>query len=1746
MAYQGGRGTQSEAFRAWFTGSRVVDGEGQPLVMYHGTRAEFQVFYPGDRETIHFTCDPKVASTYAMERPLDYPPPEDDDDEVSSRESEAETPNVVPVYLAVRNPFDPESEQHRELLGGLVNLSGDWEALEHYSERIKALGFDGIFVDGMRDVAVFDGGQVMGVFSREEDVAAALAMSDRRRAEQTESDQFKRWFADSKVVDAHGKPLVVYHGTKGAIEVFTVAPIYFTPDAGAASEFAKDAKDPVDYGWTLEGTDVAPNVMPVYLSIKRPKVMDQRALNRAVGSDGGVADWSNMDSLAEELEEKGYDGIHLVDVIDFDGYNERGEVKRRKYDQWIAFRPEQVKSAIGNVGEFNPQNPDIRHSETVATARSSTAAPVLLDNAPVTGIHPAAAIADLLRSPRFAGQTSREINRGDCDVFAGELLMRIGGSHFSTDFDGPGGEPSHEWVELNGRAYDAETPEGVAGWRELPIFIRHREQVARRNREALIGTAMFRRWFGASKVVDAEGKPLVVYHGTTADFSEFGNAESGGFFFSDDPKAAAEYAGEDGDRGQIMPTYLRMSNPFYSSVDEFEAFLMPSIEEIQRRGHDGLVILGHHDATTYAVFRPEQIKSAIGNDGTFDPGNPDIRYRDTTVGEVVGEVGADGGGEDLRHHNVGSDVTASPAFRAWFQGSVVVDEGGEPMRLYHGTGADTGDVIRPGTFFTARPDVADIYATAPTRLAADGAAGPNVVPVYLRIAHPYVHDDAGTKQSVGWALLGRRARHQEVIDHLRALGHDGLLIRNYLDLGGVQDQWVIFEPQQVKSATGNDGAFDPSNPNILHRNQDASAAEPAGTSSREEALRAWFGNSKIVDEEGEPLVVYHGTGQDIFSFQVPAWFSDSTRRAGIYARWTHSDTEREAPRVYPVYLAMSNPLVLRRLLNQTIPSIEREDIERAQGKGHDGIVYEYEAADGYPAERAFVIFSPEQAKSAVGNHGAFDPLSPNILFSQPQAERVAITQTPAFEAWFKGSAAVDERGDALVLYHGTGNDFSKFNTRGVEGGAFFTRSAYAASMFAQLHQEMTGEEDSSPAVYPVYLSVANPLRLDADEVMSGEEHNFDRMIAAIKRAKAAGHDGLLIRDTPDMGVVADQWVAFRPSQIKSALGNDGAFRPLDRDIRRREADEVRSEVAARSNAFDVWFEGSKVVDADGKALVTYHVTPHEFNEFVAQPGSDFGFHFGSAEAAREHFEDMSPSRQARARTLPVFLRITNPIRLPDMGDWNFDNVLDHLGKVGAVTRDEHLDALGAISTRAGREVLRDLLQAKGYDGIVYTNAYEAKGSDSYIAFDPAQIKSALGNSGAFDPANPDIAFRDRSVRRPRPKVEESLQFLRWFEGSHARDAAGQPLVLYHGSPRPDAVDAFKPDVSGGIYFTDSTHLANAYAYGRGFNVNPFGGAVIPVYLAMRNPLVIDACGKRHDNIPVPWQEWKPKVFGNLPKGAVSVRDAVERAIAQGHDGLIVRDVVDTPQMHDKTKSSIYVVFSPQQVKSALGNDGTFDPNHPGMLRRETDVVASQPPLAVHRTEAFARWFGASEVVDSAGAPLVVYHGTAVDRPIEAFDESERGIWFTEEPEEADSYAYFQDETARGRPHVMPVFLAIRNAYRPSEPELRLWREATACDEGFEEIERRLVAKAKALGHDGLCLADHSYWVAFEATQVKSALGNTGDFDPTAIDIRLREAGNPGGGAERSPELANTGVPPAAKPLAAGDRGADEDLSGPSP
>lgn len=164
----------------------------------------------------------------------------------------------------------------------------------------------------------------------------------------TENPNFKAWFGDSKVVDEQGAPMVVYHGTRSDVQSFDG----FQPgsNTGAASSrlgvFLTDTVSGERAGWMARGAEVwaadrsgsyegGGNVMPVYVAAKRIYDAQFSEMGKA-HSDPAAAD-----ALRARLMAEGYDAIR---------FKEGGET-------WIvAFRPEQIKSAIGNSGKFDPNS----------------------------------------------------------------------------------------------------------------------------------------------------------------------------------------------------------------------------------------------------------------------------------------------------------------------------------------------------------------------------------------------------------------------------------------------------------------------------------------------------------------------------------------------------------------------------------------------------------------------------------------------------------------------------------------------------------------------------------------------------------------------------------------------------------------------------------------------------------------------------------------------------------------------------------------------------------------------------------------------------------------------------------------------------------------------------------------------------------------------------------------------------------------------------------------------------------------------------------------------------------------------------------------------------------------------------------------------------------------------------------------------------------------------------------------------
>ncbi|MDR2205564.1 MAG: hypothetical protein LBE36_05355, partial [Flavobacteriaceae bacterium] len=154
-----------------------------------------------------------------------------------------------------------------------------------------------------------------------------------------------------------------------------------------------------------------------------------------------------------------------------------------------------------------------------------------------------------------------------------------------------------------------------------------------------VRTKNFIKWFGdwinkpinASKIVDENGEPMRVYHGTDEAFTEFdfsnwrrsSDASGKGFYFTPNEKTARGFG------RHMMPVFLNIKNPFvgWSSLD---ADTRKNLEKKEGVWEDALRETGFDGDLTkndiFAAFNPAQIKSATSNNGNFDEQQDDIRF----------------------------------------------------------------------------------------------------------------------------------------------------------------------------------------------------------------------------------------------------------------------------------------------------------------------------------------------------------------------------------------------------------------------------------------------------------------------------------------------------------------------------------------------------------------------------------------------------------------------------------------------------------------------------------------------------------------------------------------------------------------------------------------------------------------------------------------------------------------------------------------------------------------------------------------------------------------------------------------------------------------------------------------------------------------------------------------------------------------------------------------------------------------
>jgi hypothetical protein len=392
LARSGGEIRKTEAFLNWFGDGVLVDADGLAVPWVHGTASDIRAFeaFATSNVTAFFSRDPIFAEGFADEWAEAKSRDNAGDDAVLRRPFQFDDgvrANLVPVFLNVKNPFDPENEAHVQTLidyiageQGLEPLgeaslhhlrSGDFVQLAAVSYEIEAAGFDSYFEqeNGQRNIAVFEPTAIKSPFNQgtfDPNVADILKQSAQSL---TDTENFRVWFGDSVVVDEDGQPLVVYHGSPEVFDTFDPDAV---PDRGGLVAFVTSDRTFAE-GYASDGRG---NVLELYASIQNP--FDFRtdwAMAQSFWEEtGGIFDQFEIDRIAQGLGTFVEGQPATLTEEEFVGAVKEGSwdaLEAPEFAQWLnegghdgvvlmeneainygVFEAEQLKS-VNNQGEFS-------------------------------------------------------------------------------------------------------------------------------------------------------------------------------------------------------------------------------------------------------------------------------------------------------------------------------------------------------------------------------------------------------------------------------------------------------------------------------------------------------------------------------------------------------------------------------------------------------------------------------------------------------------------------------------------------------------------------------------------------------------------------------------------------------------------------------------------------------------------------------------------------------------------------------------------------------------------------------------------------------------------------------------------------------------------------------------------------------------------------------------------------------------------------------------------------------------------------------------------------------------------------------------------------------------------------------------------------------------------------------------------------------------------------------------------------
>jgi hypothetical protein len=597
------RAPQTEAFKKWFGNSKIVDSNGAPKVMYHGTARDIIAFRPKQAGAIFLTPEPEFAAKFAgmsedyMENEFykklsskekqhlfllvmeenkdnyikDYGNEWYEDAIDTIKHSQAlykpssgiralptsfgvgakmftsdlvkkiafnleSRANIMPVYVRAENPFDYEKRSHYRILlenadideSDLVEIThGDWETIESESiqEAIKLAGFDGFYIkeNGVKNLAVYESNQIksatgnIGTYDIENpDIRFSLRAS---------KEFFER---AEKIPESKGVEAIRENWIGGVADIGDRDAIYdlYRVEGGKAytqrvQKFIRKELGENFKAYRLMSADEFEELKTgamgsQFVSVTfNPKVAQgfKNLPSNTKRKDLVIAE---LDLTPEHVHMIGHTGEQEV-VIDYgQGYDPEAIVEYKPEEQKFSLRaPKWVSSKVW----------DLHEKARRAEAEASGEVPL---------------------RPNSAGKVPRPQDLKREQVMTFRRLNKAVEEYLGTDNFS---DVNDLMVRMNQESSRREKEEEDR---------REQEEDSKFSIRAP-KTEAFKKWFGKSVMVNPDGSPMVMYHGTARDISTFKPKQAGAIFVTPDP-AFAEHFTTMSEAYMSEEAYLNLTN----------------------------------------------------------------------------------------------------------------------------------------------------------------------------------------------------------------------------------------------------------------------------------------------------------------------------------------------------------------------------------------------------------------------------------------------------------------------------------------------------------------------------------------------------------------------------------------------------------------------------------------------------------------------------------------------------------------------------------------------------------------------------------------------------------------------------------------------------------------------------------------------------------------------------------------------------------------------------------------------------------------------------------------------------------------------------------------------------------------------------------------------------------------------------------------------------------------------------------